>query len=142
MEAANTSASPARSLIQIGAALVVLISAFLPWIGYGRSDSFDLSATFLWDLNAYRGTFSIGVLMLAAGAFVFATLYVDRLARYRGYAGAAVAGIASVWQLQTFRSLVESYADILHPLRDMAQSDFAIGPWLAFAAGITLLIKG
>lgn len=141
MEAPNRSASPARSLIQIGAALAVLASGFLPWIGYGRPDSFDLSATFLWDLNAYRGGFSIGAVMLAAGAAALATLFVEGLAPFRRHVGALAASIAALWQLQTLRSLVESYADILHPLRDMVQSDFAVGPWLAFAAGITLLIK-
>jgi len=79
--------------------------------------------------------------MLVVGGMVAATLLVERLAPYRRHAGVLVAGIAAVWQLQTLRILVESYEDILHPLRDMLGSAFAMGPWVAFVAGVTLAIK-
>jgi hypothetical protein len=141
MEADNKPASTNRSPIQIGAAVAVLGSAFLPWIGSNRLNAFDLSAAFLWDLNSYRSSFSIGILVLIAGAVLGATLLVDRLAPYRRHAGVLVVAIATVWQLQTFRILVETYGDILHPLRDMLRSALAMGPWVAFAAGVTVALK-
>lgn len=117
------------------------VSAFLPWIGYGHPTSFQLSAAFLWNVNAYRSWFSIGLVVLLAAFAVFATLLVDRFSPYRRHLGGVVAGMAAVWQLQTLRGLIESYRDLLHPLRDMIQSDFALGPYVAFVAGMVLLIK-
>jgi hypothetical protein len=140
METDNRFATSQRSVVQIGAALAVLVSAFLPWIGYGEPDSFELSAAFLWNPSAYRSWFSIGLVVLLAGLLVVSTVFVARFQHYRRRGGALVAGIAAIWQLQTFRGLVESYADVLHPLRDMVQSDFSVGPYVAFIAGMTLLI--
>ena len=127
--------------ILLGSAALVAVSAFLPWTGYGRPTSFELSAAFLWNVNAYRSWFSIGLVVLLVAAAVFAALLVDRLGLYRRRLGGVVAGVAAVWQLQTLRGLVESYTDLLHPLRDMIQSDFALGPYAAFVAGMVLLIK-
>ena len=129
------------SPVLLASAALVAVSAFLPWIGYGNPTSFELSAAFLLNVSAYRSWFSIGLVILVLGTVVFATLFVERLARYRRGTGAAVAMIAAVWQLQTLRGLIESYTDLLHPLRDMLQSDFALGPYVAFVAGMVLLIK-
>ena len=125
----------------VAAAIVVIVSAFLPWTGSGQPASFDLAASFLWDANAYRSTFSIGLVVLFVGVLALATALVARLVRYRPHVGALIALIAVMWQLQTFRGLAESYGDLLHPLRDMVQAEFAAGPWLAFSAGAALVLR-
>ncbi len=127
--------------IDIAAAGAVIVSAFLPWTGSGQPASFDLAAAFLWDANAYRSSFSIGLVILLVGLVALAAVLVTRLARYRRHIAALIMLIAAVWQLQTFRDLAESYGDVLHPLRDMLRSDLALGPWLAFAAGATLIVR-
>jgi len=129
----------AGGLIRVASVLATLLSAFLPWTGYGTPHSFDLSAAFLWNPNAYRGWFSIGLVVLVAGVFAATTLFVVPLQRYRRHSGALIALLATVWQLQTLRGLIESYTDLLHPLRDMVQADFALGPYVAFVAGMLLL---
>lgn len=141
MEVPNPSHALVRSPIHIGAAIAILIAAFLPWDGSGVSGSFDLDAAFLWNPNAYEGWFSIGILVLLVGLFAVATLLADRLMPFRRHVGAVAVVVATLWQLQTFRDLIESYTDVLHPLRAMVQSHFALGPWLVFAAGVALVIR-
>jgi hypothetical protein len=124
-------------LVLVVAALAVVVSAFLPWRAGGWPSPFRVSATFLWDVEAELGGFSIGLVAVLLGLAALATLVVDRLGRYRRVAGGLVCGVAALWLIETLRYFW-GYAYLGWGfLGDV----FAAGPWLALAAGLVLLLK-
>ncbi len=129
---------PGRAgLILVVAALAVLVSAFLPWRAGGWPSPFRVSATFLWDVEAELGGFSIGLVALLLGLTVLATLFVPRLQRHRRLVGGVACGVAALWLIETLR-YVWGYAYLGWGfLGDV----FAVGPWLALAAGLVLALR-
>ncbi len=119
------------------AALAVLVSAFLPWRAGGWPSPFRVSATFLWDVEAELGGFSIGLVALLLGLTVLATLFVPRLQRYRRLVGGVACGVAIVWLIGTFRYFWGYGYLSWGFLGDV----FAVGPWLALAAGLVLALR-
>ncbi len=142
-----TSASSALAVargdpIPLIAAIALLISVFLPWFGGGAPWSFDLPAGFLWSFSADTGWFSIGLVMLVVGGVAVASFFVEGIAPYRRIVGGVAAAIAALWLVQTLRALLEfTDSGLAGIVADMFTDYLALGPWVALAAGITLIAK-
>ncbi len=136
---ASASAVPARSGVVLLLAAAMAVSAFLPWRANWEPSAFNTSATFLWNVEADVGWFSIGLVFLLLGLAALSTLFVGRLCRYRRALGGIAAGLALLWLVETARYLV--WFDVWPRLGAMFTQEFAAGPWLALAAGLVLLLK-
>lgn len=131
---------PGRAgLILMVAALAVVVSAFLPWRGDWDLHAFTTSATFLWNVNAYHGWFSTGLVFLLMGLAALSTILFGRARRYRRLVGGVAIGLAVLWLVETFRYLI--WFDPWPRLGAMFTQEFAVGPWVALAAGLVLLLK-
>ncbi|MEA3501458.1 MAG: SH3 domain-containing protein, partial [Actinomycetota bacterium] len=128
--------------VRLIAAIALLASVFLPWFGGGAPWSFDLPAGFLWSFSADTGWLSVGLVMLIVGAVALASVFVDQIAPFRRIVGGVAAAIAALWLIQTFRALLDftdsAFAGIV---ADMFTDYFALGPWVALAAGVALLVR-
>ncbi|MBM3695311.1 MAG: hypothetical protein FJW79_05195 [Actinobacteria bacterium] len=133
---------PARGpadLLLLVAALAPAASAFLPWRGHWDLHAFTTSAAFLWNVNADDGWFSIGLVSLLLGLAALSTVLLSSLRRYRRVVGGIAAGLAILWLVETFRYLI--WFDPWPRLGAMFTQEFAVGPWLALAGGLLLLLK-
>ena len=127
--------------VQLVAALAVAVSAFLPWFG-DLAPTSDLPVAFLWSLDPIESPFSIALLILVVGIGAVGTVLSKRLSRYQRAAGGIAAGIAAVWLIQTFRTLMDwNGGGFGSAVADMFTDVLSIGPWVALAAGIVLLVK-
>jgi hypothetical protein len=127
--------------IQLIAALALVVSGFLPWFG-DFAGSFDLPVAFLWSLEPGDSFVGIGLLMLIVGLAALATVLVVQLNRYQRIVGGVATGIAAIWLIQTFRSLLDWEGGAFGAaVADMFTEVLSFGPWVALAAGITLLVK-
>ena len=136
--AVRAAAVPARSsVVLLAAAVALLVGAFVPWRAGGWPSPFRVSATFLWDVEAELGGFSIGLVALLLGVAVLATLFVPRLQRYRRLVGGVVCGVAALWLIGTFRY----FWGFGYLGWGFLGEVFAAGPWLALAAGLVLVLK-
>lgn len=132
--------------VSLIAAIVLLLSAFLPWFrepwGEGALGSFATSIFHVWNGSYNAGLLTIGLVVLIVGAAAVATLFVDQAARYRRLVGAIAVVIAAVWLILTLGYLWgQSFEPIRMALGALLTQSFALGPWVALAAGITLLVK-
>lgn len=135
-------AAPTRGragLVLSVAALAVVVSAFLPWRANWEPSPFNTSATFLWNVDADIGWFSIGLVSLLLGLAALSSVLLRRVWRYRRLVGGVAAGVAILWLVETFRYLI--WFDPWPRLGAMFTQEFAAGPWLALAAGLVLLVK-
>ena len=130
------------SLLALVAAVAVLASAFLPWRANWTPSSFDTSANFLWNVDADVGWFSIGLVMLVVGLAVLGTVLMGRARPYRRIAGGVMTVLSAWWLVALFRLVWDDFYGSLGPaLGAMFTQEFAVGPWLALAAGLALLLK-
>jgi hypothetical protein len=129
------------------AAAAVLITVFLPWLGSwftygGSSDASDVPLTFLWSPWTDVLDFpNMGTLMLVVGVAVLVTEFMARFKPYRRIAAWVTVGVAALYLVQTFRIFLDVEGDFASAVSTMITEAFAIGPWLALAAGIVLLAK-
>ena len=123
--------------------MAVAISALLPWFGssFGSLNGFDVPAAFLWSIEADQSFPNIGIVILVVGAAVLATEFMDRFASYRMVATGVAIGVAALWLIQTFRAFLDYEGEFTTALSTTLTDGFAIGPWVALAAGIVLLLK-
>jgi hypothetical protein len=127
--------------VQLVAALAVAVSAFLPWFS-DLAPTSDLPIAFLWSLDPDEGVLSIALLILIVGIGAVATVLSKRLNRYQQVAGGIATGIAAVWLIQTFRVVLDwEDGTFGTAVADMFTEVLSIGPWVALAAGIALLVK-
>lgn len=127
--------------VQLVAAIAVAVSAFLPWFG-DLAGPGDMPVTFLWNLEPGESFFSITLLVLLVGIGAVATVLSSRLNRYQSVAGGIATGIATIWLIQTFRVLLEWRDGAFGTaVADMFTEVLSFGPWVALAAGITLLVR-
>lgn len=127
------------------AAVAVAVTIFLPWFSYGRyfgsGDASDVPAAFLWSLYPNTEFPNMGTVMMVVAAAVLATEYVDRFKQHRRTAAWITVAVSAVYLVQLFRAFMENEGDPITAASTMFTQGFAIGPWVALAAGIVLLVK-
>jgi hypothetical protein len=140
--------SAAKSIsLRSVAAFLVPISVFLPWFGsFFGSGSFDADATdvpaaFLWSPYAELSYPNLGTVMVVVGAAVLVTEFMARYTRYRRIAAGVVVGVVALYLVQTFRAMLDYEGEFTTAVSTMFTEALAIGPLVALAAGITLLVK-
>ncbi|MDJ0952174.1 MAG: hypothetical protein QNJ81_00715 [Acidimicrobiia bacterium] len=128
-----------------GAAFAVLVTVFLPWLrlsySFGSVDATDVPAAFLWSLDPDSSFPNMGTVMMVLAAAVLATEFADRFKPYRKYAAWATVGVAALYLIQTYRFFLDFEGTFTTAFSTMFTQGFAIGPWVALAAGIVLLVK-
>ena len=131
--------------LRSAAAFAVLVTVFLPWLrlsyGFGSVDATDVPAAFLWSLDPDSSFPNMGTVMMVLAAAVLATEFVERFRQYRKIAAWATIGIAALYLVQSFRFFLDFEGAFTTALSTMFSQGFAIGPWVALAAGVVLLIK-
>ena len=132
--------SARADVIRLLAVVVLVVSAFLPWRANWELSPFETSATFLWNVYADTGWFSIGLLTLLLGLVASTTLFVGRMRQYRRVIGGVAVGLGALWLIETIRYLGD-YWGFWPLLGALFTQEFAAGPWLALAAGLVLLLK-
>ncbi len=107
----------------------------------GPIDATDVPAAFLWSLYPDATYPNMGTVMLVVGAAVLATEFIDRFKPYRRIAAGVALGVVALFLVQLFRMELDNEREFIVAVANMFTVDFAIGPWVALAAGITLLVK-
>ena len=135
----NTFSFTTRSV----AAFAVILAIFLPWFSlYGDSaEATDIPATFLFDYNADSGFPNVGTVMMLLGVAVLAAEFGGRFKPYRKGVAWATVAVAALYLVQIFRLFLDYEGSILTAFSTMFTQGLAIGPWVALAAGIVLLVK-
>jgi len=137
----ETVSATRASRVSLVAAIALLVSAFLPWWGEDARGSFDTSLFHVWNDSYKTGALTIGLLMLVVAAAALATIFVTGAARHRRLVGGIAVAIAAVWLLMTFVYLFIDEEAVGTAIADLFTTYFAAGPWVALAAGITLLVR-
>ena len=137
--------APTRSIsLRSVAAFAVPISGFLPWfgswLGDASSSAADVPAAFLWSPYAELRFPNMGTVMLVVGAAVLATEYVRKYAQYRRIAAGVTIGVVALYLVQMFRLFLDWEGEFATAVSSMVTEGLAIGPLLALAAGIVLLV--
>lgn len=145
---ATAKSSTAKSIsLRSVAAFLVPISAFLPWFGsfFGSgsfdADASDVPAAFLWSPYADLSYPNMGTVMLVVGAAVLVTEFMSRYTRYRKITAGVAVGVVALYLVQTFRAMLDYEGEFTTAVSTMFTEALAIGPVVALAAGITLLVK-
>jgi hypothetical protein len=112
--AKTASSSASQAPLGLIGAVVTAIGALLPWFDIGSSiNSFDISLTFLWDIDATGepalGYLVIGLAVLAAAA----ALAPNVPGGLQRFAGVAAVGVAVVFVLQVMRGFDAGLGDII-----------------------------
>lgn len=142
--AAETSVAKRISLRSV-AAFLVPISALLPWFGSwfgsGSTTATDVPAAFLWSPWTDLSFPNMGTVMFVVGAAVLVTEFMNKYFRYRKIAAGVVVGVVALYLIQMFRLMLDYEGEFTTAVATMFTEAFAIGPWVALAAGTTLLVK-
>lgn len=122
------------SPVALWGVLLLLVSAFLPWISNPArlSTAMDIPVAFLVDLGAAAGGFALGWVVLAAGGVGLLLCFIPRLAPLRRLLGLALFGAAVTVVVQWAR-----YLDRLDAAGQLV-AYVGIGVYLAGAAGLML----
>jgi len=125
-----------RPLPLIGVVGLVL-ATFLPWIetvGGASANSFEIAASFLWDLTA-SGSPYLGILVLgiAAAGLVAAGIPKPNPALTR-LVGAAAIAVSTLFFVQIFRGISDGGGSLSDAL-----SLLGTAPWVALGAGVLVL---
>ena len=137
----GVAAASGANRVSLIAAIALLVSAFLPWWGEDARGSFDTSLFHVWNDSYETGALTIGLLTLVVALAALATIFVAEAARHRRLVGGIAAGIATTWLLMTFAYLFIDAEELGTAVADLFTAYFALGPWMALAAGITLLVR-
>ena len=146
---ATTDDKPAAKSVSFSwrsiAAFAVLVTVFLPWLrlsyGFGSVDATDVPAAFLFSLDPDSSFPNMGTVMMALAAAVLATEFWDKAKEYRRFAAWATLGVAALYLVQTYRFFQDVDENYLTAFSTMFSQGFAIGPWVALAAGVVLVLK-
>lgn len=129
--------------IPIAASVALLIAAFVGWIGgyAGSANGFDIPLSFLYSLTGTSNTLNFGLLflVLAAGGLAVTVLaQTDRSAVILRIIGGVAAAVGVIFLIQFSRTLAQLDGwGVIIP--NLFFKGFAIGPYLAIAAGAALL---
>lgn len=138
------SASVSISLRSV-AAFAVPISALLPWFGSwfgdGSTTATDVPAAFLWSPYSELSFPNMGTVMFVVGAAVLVTEFMAKYARYRRIAAGVAVGVVALYLVQTFRLFLDWEGEFTTAVSSMVTDGLVIGPLVALAAGIVLLVK-
>jgi hypothetical protein len=142
--AAETSKTKSISLRSVAAFLVpisVLLPWFGSWFGNGSVTATDVPAAFLWSPYSELSFPNMGTVMFAVGAAVLVTEFMAKYARYRRIAAGVAVGVVALYLIQTFRLILDWEGEFTTAVSSMVTDGLAIGPLVALAAGIVLLVK-
>jgi len=133
-QSATSSGLRIRPLSAVGA-VVIALSAFLPWVSLGNlpsSNAFDVSARFLFDFTAAGAPDLVWVILVVAAV---ALIPIDRLKSVPVLAGLAAIAIAGLFAVQIYRGVSDgggTFSDVMDLI--------GFAPLLTAAGGVLVIV--
>jgi hypothetical protein len=120
--------------LPVAGGLVLLVSAFLPWIsGAGSASALDIPIQALWDIEATDGPVKLGFALLALGALGAGLALVQRSPWLRRLCGSIGVAIVLGFAAQLYRAIDAtggSVGDVF--------TTIGVGIYLALAGAVAL----